>query len=342
MKIKKSGSGPRRYGKPGEKKGVLSALRLVGKKRNKPVGKRVFTASGYVGEGPADSGTEALNIDRATLGAAPGQGAQTAAGSVPVGAYNVNEETPSGAHRAGAAQSPDGDTDKDKGGARGLDRPRAAAAKKPSQGDEGRRSKEGGRPGRYTEQQLLADAPTLPQLEKELGRSQYRRNFARVLRDTLVSLVVVAAVSALVAVLFLPVLQIHSSSMAPTLQDKDIVVSVGVGRCNPGDLIAFHYNNNILVKRVIAVSGDWVEIDGDGNVSVNGEQIDEPYISEKALGDCDISFPYQVPDGQYFVMGDHRETSIDSRNTIVGCVSGDMVIGRILVRVWPFETFAFF
>ncbi len=193
-----------------------------------------------------------------------------------------------------------------------------------------------------TQADLLASPPTLEQLEKELNKSQYRTGFARVLRNTLFSLVVVAAVSALIAVLFLPVLQIHGTSMAPTLNENDIVVLAGVGRCSQGDLIAFYYNNNILIKRVIATAGDWVEIDDEGNVTVNGVLLDEPYISEKARGDCDISFPYQVPDGQYFVMGDHRDTSIDSRSTLVGCISNDMVIGRLVLRVWPFKMVGIF
>ena len=145
----------------------------------------------------------------------------------------------------------------------------------------------------------------------------------------------VAAVSVLIAVLLLPVLQISGTSMTESLQDEDIVVALNSKKYKTGDIIAFYYNNNILVKRVIAAAGDWVNIDTDGNVYVNDELLDEPYISEKALGDCNIALPYQVPDGRCFVMGDHRATSIDSRNTAVGCVSNDMVIGKILVRVWP-------
>ncbi len=184
--------------------------------------------------------------------------------------------------------------------------------------------------------------PTLEQLEKELEKSRYRVGFLRVVRNTVLCLVVVAAVSALIAMLFLPVLQIHGASMTPTLEEKDIVVAIGVGKCRQGDLIAFYYNNNILIKRVIATAGDWVEIDDAGNVSVNGQPLEEPYLTEKYRGDCDITFPYQVPDGRYFVMGDHRDTSIDSRSSLVGCISGDMVIGRIVLRVWPLNTVRFF
>lgn len=143
----------------------------------------------------------------------------------------------------------------------------------------------------------------------------------------------------MVVVLLLPVLQISGTSMTESLQDKDIVVALNSNKYKTGDIIAFYYNNNILVKRVIAAAGDWVDIDKDGNVYVNEELLNEPYISEKALGDCNITLPYQVPDGRCFVMGDHRATSIDSRNTAVGCVSNDMVIGKILLRAWPLPGF---
>ena len=191
----------------------------------------------------------------------------------------------------------------------------------------------------HTEAIQAMEAPTVEQLEAELKKEQYRHNYGRVLRSTAFSLLVVAAVAVLVAVLLLPVLQINGTSMTETLQDGDIVVAISNSKFKTGDVIAFYYNNNILVKRVIAAAGDWVDIDGEGNVYVNGELLDEPYITEKAYGNCDIELPYQVPDGKCFVMGDHRATSIDSRNTAVGCVSNDMVIGKILIRVWPLEGF---
>ena len=183
------------------------------------------------------------------------------------------------------------------------------------------------------------EAPSLEMLEAELKKEQYKRNYSRVLKSTVFSLVGVAAVAVLVAVLVLPVLQINGTSMSDTLQDGDIVVAVNSKTFESGDVIAFYYNNSILVKRVIANAGDWVDIDEQGNVCVNGQQLEEPYISEKALGDCNIELPYQVPDGRCFVMGDHRATSIDSRNTAVGCISAVMVVGKILLRVWPLSGF---
>ena len=183
------------------------------------------------------------------------------------------------------------------------------------------------------------ELPDLTQLEAELAREQYKNRYGRVLRSTAFSLVVVAAISVLIAMLLLPVLQISGTSMTESLQDRDIVVALNSSKYQTGDIIAFYYNNNNLVKRVIAASGDWVNIDKDGNVYVNEELLEEPYISEKALGDCNITLPYQVPDERCFVMGDHRATSIDSRNTAVGCVSNDMVIGKILFRAWPLSGF---
>ena len=183
------------------------------------------------------------------------------------------------------------------------------------------------------------ELPDLEALEAELERTRYRKRYGNVLRSTAFSLVVVAAVAVLIAVLLLPVLQISGTSMTDSLQDEDIVVALNSSGYETGDIIAFYFNNNILVKRVIAAPGDWVDIDEEGNVYVNEELLEEPYVTDKALGDCNITLPYQVPDGRCFVMGDHRATSIDSRNTAVGCVSNDMVIGKILVRVWPLEGF---
>ena len=179
--------------------------------------------------------------------------------------------------------------------------------------------------------------PSVELLEKELKKEQYKRSYGRVLRSTIYSLLVVAAVAVIIAVLILPVLRISGESMSQTLEDGDIVVALNDRKYKTGDVIGFYFNNSILIKRVIASAGDWVDIDAEGNVYVNGAHLEEPYVSEKAFGDCNINLPYQVPDGRCFVMGDHRATSVDSRNSGVGCISNEMVVGRLLFRVWPFE-----
>ena len=174
------------------------------------------------------------------------------------------------------------------------------------------------------------ELPTTDSIKKELDRYTYRRNFLRTLRNTAFTLVVVAALAILVAVLLMPILRIYGSSMSGTTSDM-----------KTGDVIAFYYNNNILVKRVIAVSGDFVDIDEEGNVYVNQTLLNEPYLSSKAFGETNIELPYQVPEDRIFVMGDNREVSIDSRNTAVGCVAGEQVVGKIVFRIWPLSSIGF-
>ena len=179
------------------------------------------------------------------------------------------------------------------------------------------------------------EVPDVELLKKELDRVNYKTKYRSVLKSTIFMLVVVAAIAVLVATTWLPVLQIYGSSMTPTLNEGEVVVSVKGSSFEQGDLIAFYYGNKILVKRCIATPGQWVDIDEDGNVYVDGNRLNEPYVKEKAFGDCDIKLPYQVPEDRYFCMGDHRETSVDSRNSSVGCISKEQIIGRIFFRIWP-------
>lgn len=188
----------------------------------------------------------------------------------------------------------------------------------------------------------MNERPSVEMLEAELNRVKYKQRYRVVLKSTVYTLITVAAVAVLVATLWLPVLQIYGSSMTPTLQDGEIVFSVKSTDMEQGDIIAFYYNNKILVKRVIAGPADWVNIDQDGTVWVNDVVLEEPYLNEKSFGDADIEFPYQVPDGKIFVMGDHRSTSVDSRHTAVGCVAEEQIVGKIVFRVWPLNQFGGF
>ena len=183
------------------------------------------------------------------------------------------------------------------------------------------------------------ELPFLEQLTAELYREKYKRRYNRVLRSTIYTLIVVAAVAVLVATSWMPVLQIYGASMAPTLKKGNIVISVKGADFEPGDLVAFYLGNKILVKRCIAGPGQWVDIDADGDVYVDGKLLDEPYLTEKALGDCDIELPYQVPDNRYFCMGDHRSISVDSRSTTIGGVSDEQIVGKIVFRVWRLSDF---
>lgn len=185
---------------------------------------------------------------------------------------------------------------------------------------------------------IAYERPSVEMLEAELNRVKYKQHYRVVLTSTVYTLITVAAVAVLVATLWLPVLQIYGSSMTPTLQDGEIVFSVKTSDLKQGDIIAFYYNNKILVKRVIASPGDWVNIcSNTGNVFVNDILLEEPYLQEKSFGDADIEFPYQVPDGKIFVMGDRRSTSVDSRHTAVGCVAEEQIVGKVVFRVWPLD-----
>lgn len=181
--------------------------------------------------------------------------------------------------------------------------------------------------------------PSVEQLEGALKAQKRSGNYSRALRSTIYSLLVVAAVAILVATLVMPILHVSGSSMTPVIGDGDIAAVLKGSSFQRGDIIAFYYNNKVLVKRVIAFAGEWVDMDTRGNVYINNELLDEPYLTEKALGNCDIKLPYQVPADKLFVLGDHRSTSADSRSLIIGPVSEEQVLGKVFLRVWPLTKF---
>ena len=184
--------------------------------------------------------------------------------------------------------------------------------------------------------------PTKKQVETERKRYRRKRAYNKALSGTIYVLTIVAAVAVLISTLILPVLQIEGTSMEPTLYNGNIVLLMKTTRFVRGDLCGFTWNNKLLIKRVIGLPGDWIEIDADGTVYLNGDPLDEPYVTQKAFGECDLEFPFQVPQEQYFVIGDMRESSIDSRNTLIGCIPKDQIVGRVFFRVWPLESIRFF
>lgn len=183
------------------------------------------------------------------------------------------------------------------------------------------------------------DLPTIQQLEAERNRLRSKNRYNRTLRSTVAILVVVAALAVLVATLWMPVLRIYGTSMSPTLTDGQVVITVKTRCFRSGDIAAFYHGNKLLIKRYIAGPGQWVDIDRIGNVSIDRKALDEPYLTDKAYGETNIDLPYQVPDDRYFLMGDNREVSVDSRNTTVGCVARDQIVGKVVFRIWPLKDF---
>ena len=187
----------------------------------------------------------------------------------------------------------------------------------------------------------ISSLPTKQQVETERKRYRRQKAYNKALGGTVYVLTIVAAVAVLIATLVLPVLQIEGTSMEPTLKNGDIVLLTKTTEFDRGELCAFAWNNKLLIKRVIGIPGDWIEIDIDGTVYLNGEQLEEPYVEQIALGECDLEFPYQVPQEKYFLLGDMRESSIDSRNTMIGCVEKDQIVGKVFLRVWPLDSLGF-
>ncbi|MBE7066480.1 MAG: signal peptidase I [Ruminococcaceae bacterium] len=187
----------------------------------------------------------------------------------------------------------------------------------------------------------IEDLPSSGAIEQELKRERNKIRYRRIIKSSIYALVLVAAVAVLIATLILPVLQISGTSMEPTLNNGEIVVLLKTNKLQRGDLCGFSYSNKILIKRVIGLPGDTIIIDEAGTVFVNGEELDEPYVSDKSLGECDIEFPYEVPEGTYFLLGDHRETSIDSRNTVIGCIEKEQIVGKLFLRIWPLSELKF-
>lgn len=186
------------------------------------------------------------------------------------------------------------------------------------------------------------DLPTAEQYSSLLNSIKYKKEYKRMLINTISSLLVVAAIAVLISLLFLPVLRVTGTSMSPTFANDELVICNKRSNFKSGDVVAFYFNNSILLKRVIGTAGDVIDIKEDGTVYLNGEILDEPYITEKALGECDIKLPYQVPDNRIFVMGDHRSVSVDSRSTTVGCIADEYIIGKVIFRIWPFDSISTF
>lgn len=179
------------------------------------------------------------------------------------------------------------------------------------------------------------ELPSIEELEAEISRKKRKQNQHHLLKNALYALITVAAVTALIAVLLMPVLKTYGASMTPTLEEGEYVVVIKSSEAKPGDVIAFKFNNKTFIKRVIALGGSVVDVDEEGYVYVDGEKLDEPYVEDRSFGNGDVEFPFTVPEGQYFVLGDNRVNSADSRNSILGTILPEDLLGRVLFCVWP-------
>ena len=177
--------------------------------------------------------------------------------------------------------------------------------------------------------------PTLAQVMTERQKLAIRGRRRRAAVTFVISFLLTLLGGALVLLMFLPVLEVSGGSMEPTLQDGDILLLLRPGTIRSGELCGIYAQNRLILKRVIGLPGDVVDMDEGGTVYINGMQLQEPYVSKKAVGTCDLSFPFTVPENSLFVLGDHRETSIDSRSSLIGCVQTSQVMGQVVARIWP-------
>jgi len=184
--------------------------------------------------------------------------------------------------------------------------------------------------------------PTLRQIEREIKRLETKREIRKSIIGMFRNLMFIAAAAVVAANLLFAAVTMNRSSMSPVLQESDVIIALRVGSVKPGDIVAFYYNNKILIRRVIAKAGDWVNIDEHGIVYVNDEALDEPYVTAMSLKPIDIDLPFQVPDSCFFMMGDYREMSADSRLSEIGAVNSDMILGKVMLRIWPLTNFKIF